>query len=107
VSGILFGIAISAAALRALIHLRMRMSLRLDDNILLISCILLTAGTVLLYYGTSSIYFVQALQDSPAAATGTTASGSTPTEAKYEQVEAILKEAVHFQKFSWAYLAVT
>lgn len=105
--GILFGIAIVAAALRALIHLRMRMPLRLDDYLLLFACISLTAGTGLLYYEMSSIYYVQALQLSPAAASGTAASGSAPAEAEYEQLEAILKEVVFYQKFSWAYLALT
>lgn len=83
------------------------MPLRLDDYLLLFACILLTAGTAVLYYGTSSIYFVTAFQESLAATPGTAVPGSAPTEADYEQLEAILKETVFFQKFIWAYFTVS
>ena len=67
VIGVFFGIAIFAAAARVTIRLWLQMRLRLDDYLLLSSCLYLTAATSVLYYGTPSIFFGAELSFDPAA----------------------------------------
>ena len=59
VIGVSFGIAIIAAVARITIRLWLRMRPRLDDYVLLCSCVFLVAATGVLYYGTLAIFLGQ------------------------------------------------
>ena len=102
-----FGIAVTAAGARALIHLRIRKPPRLDDYLLLFACITLTASTVLLYYGTSSIYASEALALNPAKVSGGAATGPTPTGLDPEQQVEMLRKVILFQRINWSILALS
>ena len=67
VTGVLFGIAIVTAAARMTIRLWVHMKLRLDDYLLLFSCICLATATGVLYYGTPMIFLGEELTSNPAA----------------------------------------
>ena len=91
-----FGIAIIAAAARIIIRLWLRMRLRLDDYILLFSCVCLTATTGLLYWNTPSIFFGAELTFNPA-----TVLGPGVKEAD------ILHQVDLISKITWTYLALS
>ena len=93
---VFFGIAIIAAAARIIIRLWLRTRLRLDDYLLLCSCVCLTAGTGLLYYGIPSIFFGAELTFNPAAVL---AAGVNEA--------AILHQVDLIPKVNWAYLVLS
>lgn len=96
VVGIFFSVALLAAAARIIIRLWLQKRLRLDDYLLLFSCVCLIPATGLLYYGLSSIFFVGELSHDPTAILG---SGIHEAD--------VLERIAIFQKIHWAYLALT
>ena len=96
VVGVFFSVALLAAAARIIIRLWLQKRLRLDDYLLLFSCVCLIPATGLLYYGTTSIFFVGELSYDLAAILG---EGISEAE--------IIERITLFQKINWAYLALT
>ena len=93
---VFFSLAIIAAAARITIRLWLRMRLRLDDYILLCSCICLTAATGLLYWSTPSIFFGAELTFNPAIVLGPGVNEAN-----------ILHQVDLISKIDWAYLALS
>ena len=96
VIGVSFGIAIIAAAARITIRVWLPMRLRLDDYLLLCSCVFLVAATGVLYYGTPTIFFGAELTFNPSAVTE-----GTVNEAD------VLHSIDLISKIDWAYLALS
>ena len=97
----------TAALARTLVHLRTRKPPQLDDYLLLLACICLTASTVLLYYGASSIYTAEALSLYAAVPPNTPSAGSTATGVEPAKMVELLKQVVLFERINWAYLALS
>ena len=96
VIGVFFGIALLAATGRVVIRLWFHKQLRLDDYLLLLSCMFLSGATGVLYYGTPSIYFGAKLTFDPTAV----------LEAGLNEAE-ILHRANLISRINWSYLAVS
>jgi len=95
--GIAFGTATLATTARIVIRLRSQKRFHLDDYLLIFSCICLIAGTILLYLGTSAIFFVERL----------TLNGIGAVIASPADEIDILEQLLFYQKINWAYLALT
>ena len=80
---------------RIAIRLQSQKRLQLDDYLLIFAFICLTAATVLLYIGTSVIYFIEEV----------TLNGIGATQAVGMAV--FLQRLVYYQKINWAYLALS
>lgn len=97
VSLVFFGTAILATAARMIIRLWfLRGSLRLDDYLLLASCVFLTGATAALCYGTTSIFLATTLTYNPSAVPHTSMSGAV-----------VVQNVDLFIKISWTYLALS
>ena len=96
VTGVFFGIAVLAAAARIAIRLWLHMRLRLDDYLLLNSCVFLTAATGLLYYGVPTIYLGAKLTFHP----------EVLLDADADEAR-LLHEIYKLPKVNWAYLALS
>ncbi|MCJ1362616.1 hypothetical protein MMC16_001721 [Acarospora aff. strigata] len=95
VVGLTFGISILSVVVRIAIRLQSQKRLQLDDYLLIFAFICLTAATVLLYIGTSVIYFIEEV----------TLNGIGATQAVGMAV--FLQRLVYYQKINWAYLALS
>lgn len=96
VIGVFFGIAILTAAARISIRLWLQKRLRLDDYLLLFSCVCLTGATGVLYYGTRSIFLGAELTFNPAVV----------FEPGVNEAE-ILHQVDLIPKINWTYLALS
>jgi hypothetical protein len=85
-----------AAVSRIAIRLWLQKRLRLDDYLLLCSCVCLIAGSGLLYYGTPSIFFRAKLTFNPTAM----------LEAGVNEAD-MLKKITLIPKINWAYLVLS
>ena len=67
-TGVFYVLAISAATLRTVIRVRLGQGLEIDDGLLFLAFICLTAGTVLLYIIISDLYVLEHQVTDPASA---------------------------------------
>ena len=65
-TGVFYVLAISAATWRTVIRVRLGQGLEIDDGLLLLACICITASTVLLYITISDFYVLEHLVTDPA-----------------------------------------
>ena len=87
--------AMLSAIVRIAIRLRSQKRLSLDDCLIIFACICLSAGTTLLYLGTSAIFFIEDL----------TLNGMGVLAAVGP--DSFLQQLTFYQKINWSYLALT
>ncbi|KAL9584238.1 MAG: hypothetical protein Q9212_002242 [Teloschistes hypoglaucus] len=94
--GVFFAVAMAAAASRCAIRLWYLKRLRVDDYLLLVSCVLLTPATAVLLYSTPLIFFAAEV------ALNTLAS----LQGSLDEAEIVSKQN-EFIKIGWSYLALS
>ncbi|KAI9833649.1 MAG: hypothetical protein M1826_006739 [Phylliscum demangeonii] len=93
-SGVLFGLAMLAAAARFVVRLRLQRRLLLEDIILLFACALLVAGSGLLYKSMQMLYVTEDLV-------------LNPQTALFRLPLNYFETMVYYQKTVWAYLVLS
>ena len=100
VTGLSFGIAITIALARIIIRLHINKHFGLDDWLLLVACVCLSAATGFLFASIPTIYLIEATSLDPLGLFGNGGSGIT-------DLDTLLIKINYFAKFNWIYLILT
>ena len=100
VTGVFFGIAITIALARIIIRLHINKHFGLDDWLLVLACVCLTAGTGLLLYSIPTVYLIEETSLNPLGLFGNGGSGIT-------DLNTLLIKVNYFAKFNWIYLILS
>ena len=100
VTGVSFGVAITIALGRVIIRLRIKKHFGLDDGLLLVACVCLSAATGLLLASIPTVYLIEATSLNPLGLFGNGGSGIT-------DLNTLLIKINYFAKFNWIYLILT
>ena len=101
-----YGVAISVALARIIARLRINNEkplvkrLQLDDWLLLLACVSLTAATIFLLYATPTVYLIEATSLNPKGLFGSGGAG-------IKDLDVLLVKLDFFARFNWVYLIFT
>ena len=101
-----YGVAISVALARIIVRfyvnkdLRLAKRLQLDDWLLILACVCLTAATAFLLYATPTVYLIEATSLNPMGLFGGGGAG-------IKDLNTLLVKLNFFARFNWIYLILT